>query len=91
MLHVDRDALLREVVAKVGGADPAAVRIGDGGLRGTARVAAPGRLDLHDLGAEVRHELRRVRQGLHLLEREHANAVEGPSEGAALGMRNNFV
>ncbi len=46
------------------------------GCDAAARLAVHGVLDLHDVGAEAGQQLRRVRQRLHLLGREHAHAVE---------------
>jgi hypothetical protein len=45
------------------------------------------RLDLDDVRAEPRQQLRRVRQRLHLLEREHADAFEGFAEVNCCGVR----
>ena len=69
------DALLRQVVAQEGGADEATLGVDHARLRSPPRLAR-GSLDLHHVGTEARQELRRVRQRLHLLEREHAHAVE---------------
>ena len=58
LLQVDRDALLAEVVAQIGGADAAPVVVVEGGQRAASRVAGDRGLDLDDLGAEVREPTR---------------------------------
>ena len=79
-LQVDADAALVEVVAQVGRADLAALRVDHRGRRRPARLAVHRMLDLDDLGAEPGEHLGRVRQRLHLLGREHAHAVERLAE-----------
>jgi hypothetical protein len=75
-LEVDAHAALAEVVAEERGADLAAVGVGHRRERPATEVPALGVLDLHHLGPEAAEELRGVREGLHLLEGEHAHAVE---------------
>ena len=75
-LEVDADAALVEVVAQVGGADLAALGVGHRRRRRPPRLAVHRVLDLHHVGAEPGEQLRRVRQRLHLLGREHPHAVE---------------
>ena len=81
VLQVDDDGALVEVVAQEGGADRPSVGVGHGRQGGTPEVAGPGRLDLHDLGPQPAEQLGGPGQGLHLLEREDAHAVEGLAPG----------
>ena len=74
--QVDADTPLPEVAAQEGRTDRAALGIGDRRRRGPSRFTVHGMLDLHDVGAEARQHLRRERHRRHLLEREHAHAVE---------------
>ena len=66
----------------------AAVLVDHERIRGAPGLAAAGWLDLHDFGAEMRKQLRRVGQRLHLLGREHPNAREWLARCAALRVAN---
>ena len=76
VLEVDADAVLAEVVAEIRGADGAAVARGHRGDRRAPRLADPRVLDLDDLGAHAREQLRGEREGLLLLDREDADSGE---------------
>ena len=56
------------------------------GRRRPARLAVHRVLDLHDLGAEAGEQLGRVRERLHLLGREHPDAVERLAERLRVGV-----
>ena len=75
VLQVDADAALVEVVAQEGGADPAPFGVGHGRGGAPAQITRR-RFDLHHVGAEPGQQLGRVRQRLHLLERQDAYTVE---------------
>ena len=75
-LEVDGDRPLAEVVAQEGGADARALGVDHRRLRAAPEVAALRVLDLHDVGAEPGEQLGGVGERLHLLEGEHADAVE---------------
>jgi hypothetical protein len=76
MLEIDDDGAFVEVVAHEGGADGATFGVGHGRHRRTSEITGAGRLDLHHVGAQPAQQLGGPGQGLHLLEREDAHAVE---------------
>ena len=75
-LEVDADAALAQVVAQERRADAPPLRIRHRRERSPTRLPVNRVLDLHDVGAEAREQLRGERQRLHLLEREHAHAFQ---------------
>lgn len=85
VLQIDRDALLGEVVAQEGRARAPAVAVVDRRAPVSAGLAFE-RLDLHDGRAHQRHELRGVRQRMHLLGREDRDAGERADHVAASGI-----
>jgi hypothetical protein len=75
-----------EVVPEERRPDRPALRVGHGRERAAPQVAALRVLDLDDLRPEAGQELRGVGEGLHLLEGEHAHAVERLAGGGGTGV-----
>ncbi len=87
-LEVDAETAFAEVVAQVGGADGAAVRIGHRGSGASPRFPVDRVLDLDHLGTEARQQLGRVGECLHLLRREDPDAIERLAELLRVGVRD---
>ena len=70
LLQIDADALLAEVVAQVGRADPVSIDVLDARRCGSSRLAVEGMLHLHHLGTHAREQLRAEGHRLHLFDGE---------------------
>src|SRR5260221_399103 len=97
VLQIDPDAALPEVVAQIGGADGTAVARGHRGDRSAPRLADLRVLDLDDIGAHAREQLRGEREGLLLLDRENADSGERrgahgtPAPGTSTGTASSLA
>ena len=91
LLEVDAHAAFAQVVPQERRSHRATVGIGHGRQRGPTQFAGQ-RLHLDDVSAQAGQELRGVRERLHLFDRQHPYALEGPSGrgGGPRGCRNEL-
>ena len=78
LFQVDAHGSLVQVVAQEGRPNGTPSRIGHRRQRGPTKLAGE-RFDLDDVSTEARQKLGGVGQGLHLLDGQHPDPLEGPT------------